>query len=242
MKNLENKEIFAKNLKYYMDKNNLDRNKLCEDLDLKYMTLSDWINAKTYPRIDKIELLADYFKINKSDLIEDKVSPTPSTRLLSNKEKEILMPFNKLNGEGQNKVIDYTYDLLNSDKYVEEEVASYIGYAAAGRGYNYLDDIKVDIAIPKKDRPNYDFIIKVTGDSMAPKIKNGSLAFVKVNTDYDNGKIYVVDNDGSVFIKKVFFEQDRIILRSINKKYGDIEITFSDGFRVLGEVVDFENQ
>lgn len=74
MKNLENKEIFSENLKYYMDKNNVDRNKLCEDLGFKYMTLSDWINAKTYPRIDKIELLSDYFNINKSDLIEDKTN------------------------------------------------------------------------------------------------------------------------------------------------------------------------
>ncbi|EJE4540903.1 transcriptional regulator, partial [Staphylococcus pseudintermedius] len=29
-------------------------------------------NAKTYPRIDKIELLANYFNVNKSDLVEDK--------------------------------------------------------------------------------------------------------------------------------------------------------------------------
>ena len=55
-----------------MNKKGVDRNQLCSDLDLKYMTVSDWINAKSYPRIDKIELLANYFGINKSDLIEDK--------------------------------------------------------------------------------------------------------------------------------------------------------------------------
>ena len=37
-------------------------------------TFSDWINAKTYPRIDKIELLANYFGVLKSDLVEDKSS------------------------------------------------------------------------------------------------------------------------------------------------------------------------
>lgn len=71
-KKLENKKVLAKNLQYYMDLNNISRNELIESLDLKYMTLSDWLNAKTYPRIDKIELLANYFNINKSDLIEDK--------------------------------------------------------------------------------------------------------------------------------------------------------------------------
>lgn len=72
-KKLENKKVLAKNLQYYMDLNNISRNELIESLDLKYMTLSDWLNAKTYPRIDKIELLANYFNINKSDLIEDKI-------------------------------------------------------------------------------------------------------------------------------------------------------------------------
>lgn len=233
-------------IKELRESNSWSQEVLADKLNTTKQSISNWEIGKRKPDYETLEAIADIFNVDIDFLFGRKDTTTiiqnPLSRKLSDKEKEILMPFNKLNGEGQNKVIDYTYDLLNSDKYVEEEVASYIGYAAAGRGYNYLDDIKVDIAIPKKDRPNYDFIIKVTGDSMAPKIKNGSLAFVKVNTDYDNGKIYVVDNDGSVFIKKVYFEQDRIILRSINKKYGDIEITFSDGFRVLGEVVDFENQ
>lgn len=69
--NLGNKEIFSKNLKHYMDLHNIDRNKLCSDLGFKYSTVSDWINAKIYPRIDKIEILANYFKIDKSDLIEE---------------------------------------------------------------------------------------------------------------------------------------------------------------------------
>ena len=51
---LGNKETMAANLKYYMRLNGVDRNKLVDDLNLKYMTVSDWINAKTYPRIDKI--------------------------------------------------------------------------------------------------------------------------------------------------------------------------------------------
>ena len=35
-------------------------------------TFNDWLKAKKYPRIDKIELLADYFGILKSDLIEER--------------------------------------------------------------------------------------------------------------------------------------------------------------------------
>lgn len=71
MSNLGNKNIFAKNLKYYMEKSGKDRNEICKDLNLKYSTFSEWVNANKYPRIDKIELIANYFNIQKADLIEE---------------------------------------------------------------------------------------------------------------------------------------------------------------------------
>ena len=72
MKNdLGNKKIFAENLQRYMEQHGVDRNKLCADLDFKYTTVSGWLSAEKYPRIDKIEILAHYFGIKKSDLVED---------------------------------------------------------------------------------------------------------------------------------------------------------------------------
>ena len=40
------------------------------DLGLKYTTFTDWVKGNTYPRIDKIELLANYFGVPKSELVE----------------------------------------------------------------------------------------------------------------------------------------------------------------------------
>lgn len=76
MSDLGNKEIFAKNLKYYMDLNQKDRNDICRDLGFAYTTFAEWYNGKIYPRIDKIEMLAKYFNIKKSDLIENHNSNT----------------------------------------------------------------------------------------------------------------------------------------------------------------------
>ena len=89
---LGNKEIFAKNLKYYLKYFRTDRNKICNDLDIPASTFSDWLNAKKYPRIDKIELLANYFNIKKSDLIENKCKINAPDELdaLFNKNKDIL--------------------------------------------------------------------------------------------------------------------------------------------------------
>ena len=65
MSDLGNKEIFSKNLQYYMNINNKDRNEVARDLEIPYSTLADWYNGNKYPRIDKIQLLADYFDIKK---------------------------------------------------------------------------------------------------------------------------------------------------------------------------------
>ena len=107
--NLGNKQILAKNLQYYMDMRNVTRNDLCEALGVKYTTLTDWVNAKTYPRIDKIELMARYFGINKADLVEERTAKEQAiANLLSN--------IAKLTPENREKLADYLALLLQSQK------------------------------------------------------------------------------------------------------------------------------
>ena len=69
---MDNKNIFASNLKRYMALNEKSRKDISEALGISYYTVTDWVNGKKYPRMDKIEMLANYFGILKSDLIEDK--------------------------------------------------------------------------------------------------------------------------------------------------------------------------
>lgn len=68
---MDNKTIFASNLQKYMDLNGKTRRDLSDDLGFSYYTVTDWVKAKKYPRMDKVEMLADYFGILKSDLIEE---------------------------------------------------------------------------------------------------------------------------------------------------------------------------
>lgn len=76
MNDLGNKIVLANNLNRLLQDNGKDRNQLCSDLSIKYSTLSDWLNAKKYPRIDKIEMLANYFGVEKSAIIEKPVLVT----------------------------------------------------------------------------------------------------------------------------------------------------------------------
>jgi transcriptional regulator with XRE-family HTH domain len=72
MSSLGNKEIMAKNLRYYVERSGKTQKEICEIIGVSTSTFNDWMRAKNYPRIDKIELLARLFHIMKSDLIEDK--------------------------------------------------------------------------------------------------------------------------------------------------------------------------
>ena len=84
------KEVFATNLRYYMDSRGKNQKELAEIVGVSAPTMNDWLKAKKYPRIDKIEMLANYFGILKSDLIERKMKSTVpfSLRLFGNEEKE----------------------------------------------------------------------------------------------------------------------------------------------------------
>lgn len=72
MSNIGNKEIMAKNLKFYIERSGKSQKELAELVGVAASTFNDWVKGKKYPRIDKIEILSNYFGILKSDLIEDK--------------------------------------------------------------------------------------------------------------------------------------------------------------------------
>jgi transcriptional regulator with XRE-family HTH domain len=72
MSDLGSKEIMARNILYYMEQRGVTRQEVCDALGFKYTTFTDWVKGKTYPRIDKIEKMAAYFGVNKSDLVEER--------------------------------------------------------------------------------------------------------------------------------------------------------------------------
>ena len=72
MSNIGNREVFSKNLAYYIERSGKTQKEIAEIVGVSTSTFNDWVKAKKYPRIDKIEILADFFRILKSDLIEEK--------------------------------------------------------------------------------------------------------------------------------------------------------------------------
>lgn len=107
MTSIGNKSVLAKNLTYYVDRSGKTQKELSEIVGVATSTFNDWMKGKKYPRIDKIEILANYFGILKSDLIEDRDQKNlPSDKLnLTEGEKAILELFNKVPENQQQLVL-----------------------------------------------------------------------------------------------------------------------------------------
>ena len=57
-----------------MDLHGKSRRDVCQALGFNYYTFTDWVKGRKYPRMDKVEQLANYFGVLKSDLIEEKLT------------------------------------------------------------------------------------------------------------------------------------------------------------------------
>jgi repressor LexA len=66
------KAIFSENLNSYIAKSEKTQLEIAKSIGVSPQTFNTWCKGVAIPRMGKVQALADYFNINKSDLIEDK--------------------------------------------------------------------------------------------------------------------------------------------------------------------------
>jgi transcriptional regulator with XRE-family HTH domain len=89
-----------------MELNGKTRNDISNALGISYFTITDWVKGKKYPRMDKVEMLANYFGVQKTELIEDqKNKPSPEEIELSEGEQMLLELFRKIPEDKQGLVL-----------------------------------------------------------------------------------------------------------------------------------------
>ena len=166
------------------------------------------------------------------------ISQDTTTNSLSEK---INTTVQQLNEENQNKTYKYAKNLLQFQNRTVQEVS--VEYkskelteifvtekVAAGIGYSYGNNEVTPYYTDREDLMPYDMATCVFGDSMEP--------------EFSDGDIYVVDYDGKSYVKKLYNDGSRFVLKSLNKKYSDIIIYRSDleggdvYFNIIGKVVD----
>jgi len=167
--------------------------------------------------------------------------------------EKIIKVVSKLNKENQNKTHQYATNLLNFQNRTVKEVSVKCKVekltevfvtekVAAGIGYCYGNNEVVPYYTDRDDLMPYDMATLVFGDSMEPELLDGDVILLQQGYDNVNGDIYVIDYDGKSYVKKLYNDGNRFVLKSINKKYSDIIIYTSDiqdtYFNIVGKVVD----
>lgn len=204
------KDILANNLKKFLDIKGISQTDLAKTLDYPEMTVSNWVNAKFYPRIDKIQELADFFEINKSDLIEDKTHK---------KYDEINL--NKIPG------------IIPIQKARRIPI---LGTIACGpltwSEENFEGYFVADLNIKG------DFCLKAKGDSMiGAGIYDGDFVFLRKTPDVDSGKIAAVRIQDETTLKKVIKTENAVILQPCNDSYPPIILDENSDALIVGEMI-----
>mgnify|MGYP002803175494 FL=1 len=75
MPDYETKKIFAANLTQLLKEREVTQAELAAKMKVAPSTVSSWCTGDKMPRMDKIEWLAEYFSVNRSNLLEKKSYP-----------------------------------------------------------------------------------------------------------------------------------------------------------------------
>lgn len=115
---------FAQNLKNIMQKRNKTQSDLVKDLSFRQATVSDWLNGKKYPRMDKVEKLANYLGVSINELLMQSVPEPPVPAIqLTDQEKSMIKKYRQLNADGKSRVdyvLNMEFDLVNNSAEKEE--------------------------------------------------------------------------------------------------------------------------
>lgn len=167
MDDLGNKSVLSKNLNYYMTLRKKTRDDIAKALEVPYPTVASWCNGLFYPRIDKIELLANFLGVQKSDLVEEKNSKTNLINVYSSVHAGIL-------SEMIEDIVDteeISEKMANSDK-------TYFGIKVKGDSMSprYLENDTLIVEKSSSCENGEDCIVAI----------NGNEAFLK--------RVYITEN------------------------------------------------
>lgn len=222
MNALGNKQVMAQNIKMYMEDKGISRKEFCKRLGLAYSTVTDWLNAEKYPRIDKIELMANFFGVSKADLVE------PHTTDHSHPNQPTVV----------------------TDKQTEHGVRiPVLGRVVAGIPIEAIEEIIDWEEIPQKLAASGKFFaLRVCGHSMEPGILEGDIVIVRQQEDVDNyDTAIVLVNGDEATVKRVKKQKEGITLIATNTSvyephfYSNQEI-HDLPVKILGKVVEMRRK
>lgn len=109
MNEIELKEVFSKNLKYLLDLKNVTKKELSDYLGVSESTVGKWALKKSLPRMGLIEKIANFFEVQKSDLLENKALANSTKKIQEQQQiKTIAAHFDgEMTKDEMNDIIKY---------------------------------------------------------------------------------------------------------------------------------------
>lgn len=201
---MNNKEVFSKNLYRQLELHDITRAELARKLGYPETTVSNWANAVSYPRIDKIQEMADFFGIMKSDLTEEKSTeehPLPSNLIPINKVNRIPIVGTIAAGKPITATENIDSYIVLNDEYKADFALRIKGDSMIDAGIN-----DGDLALIVKDRPIDNgeiYAVLIDGNATLKKVyKNADyLTLQPCNSSYQ--PIMVKEEDEPYIVGKL---------------------------------------
>ena len=237
-------QIIAENITHFRKQRGITQKELAKEVGISASTMTDYMKLRSAPSFGVIQKLADYFGVRKSDIDttfkEESTDSLPDTPDFLT--QQITDNVVQLSVENKKIVLRTSEDLLKEQKNEEEakinevsEVISLyqvevISETAAACGFNYgfgYDDTDRETIEVDEQPPRHDIATKVSGDSMQPDYQDGDILYLadKGLTTY-NGDLAVIAYGDRSYFKKIYTENGRLRLVSLNDKYEDIILDF----------------
>lgn len=105
----EMRKKFKTNLKKIMALKGKNQSDIVKALNFKQSTVSDWLNGKKYPRMDKVQMLANYLNVDIIELVDNQSNDSIT---FTNTEKALIKNYRQLNEQNQQAVTTMINSLL----------------------------------------------------------------------------------------------------------------------------------
>ena len=234
-----NVNILGSSIKEVRKSKKLTQKKLAELTGFKQNTISNHENGNRQLDEKDIRIYAQALEVSPQYLFD---LAKPSSIEITPTASQIQTIYDQLAPPRQNKVLTYAERQLNEQKNEEEtkinEVSEVISLyqvevvseTAAASGFNYgfgYDDTDRETIEVDEQPPRHDIATKVSGDSMQPDYQDGDILYLvdKGLTTY-NGDLAVIAYGDRSYFKKIYTENGRLRLVSLNDKYEDIILDF----------------
>lgn len=125
----------------------------------------------------------------------------------------------------------YIYDRTLTEDQIRYKMLNHLSY----NKILAVDSVENFIDWPS-DVPNANIAFKILDDSMEPKLKKGTYAYLELGSPLNNRDIGVIKYNGETLVRRFIIRRDKLILRPENKDYPEIEISENDDFIIVGRV------